>query len=118
MQTLVRKNLTDFASGDCAGEHERVSQAAPHGHAGFEVLKWRGFQSVYRPQLNLYRGLIAAVRDLLDEGWLTTDSEATAIRFATVELAQRHVAEVKARRLPEVEKVQQEVRARLKKEIN
>jgi len=35
-----------------------------------------------------------------------------------VELAQGHVAEVKARRLPEIEKVEQEVRARLKKEIN
>jgi hypothetical protein len=35
-----------------------------------------------------------------------------------VELAQRHVAEVKARRLPEIEKVEREVRARLKKEIN
>ncbi|MCB1465830.1 MAG: DUF3883 domain-containing protein, partial [Rhizobiaceae bacterium] len=32
--------------------------------------------------------------------------------------AQGHVAEVKARRLPEIEKVEQEVRARLKKEIN
>jgi hypothetical protein len=35
-----------------------------------------------------------------------------------VELAQGHVAEVKARRIPEIEKVEQEVRARLKKEIN
>ena len=44
--------------------------------------------------------------------------EKTAIRFATVDLAQGHVAEVKARRLPEIEKVEQEVRSRLKKEIN
>lgn len=58
------------------------------------------------------------MRDLLDESWLTTDLEKAAIRFATVELAQGHVAEVKARRLPEIEKVEQEVRARLKKEIN
>ena len=42
----------------------------------------------------------------------------TAVRFATVELARRHLAEVKARRLPEVETVEREVRARLKKEIN
>jgi superfamily II DNA or RNA helicase len=73
------------------------------------------------PHLNLRPATpdeIAAVRGELDEGWLTTDLEKTAIRFATVELAQRHVAEVKARRIPEIEKVEQEVRARLKKEVN
>lgn len=61
---------------------------------------------------------IDVVGGLLHEGWLTTELEKTAIRFATVELAQSHVAEVKARRLPEIDKVEQEVRARLKKEIN
>ena len=73
------------------------------------------------PHLNLRPATpeeVASVRNLLDESWLTTDLEKAAIRFATVELAQGHVAEVKARRLPEIEKVEQEVRARLKKEIN
>src|SRR5690606_22028412 len=58
------------------------------------------------------------VEDLLTEEWLTSELEITAVQFATVELAQRHVAEVKARRLPEIDKVEQEVKARLKKEIN
>jgi superfamily II DNA or RNA helicase len=73
------------------------------------------------PHLNLRPAKteeIERVRNLLDEAWLTTELEKTAIRFATVELAQGHVAEVKARRLPEIEKVDQEVRSRLKKEIN
>ena len=35
--------------------------------------------------------------------------------FATVELAQAHVAEVKARRLPEIDKVEVEVKTRLSK---
>lgn len=73
------------------------------------------------PHLNLRPARpeeVASVRDLLEESWLTTDLEKAAIRFATVDLAQGHVAEVKARRLPEIEKVEQEVRARLKKEIN
>jgi superfamily II DNA or RNA helicase len=61
---------------------------------------------------------IALVDDLLNEDWLRTDLEKTAVRFATVELAQGHVADVKARRLPEIDKVEQEVRARLRKEIN
>ena len=73
------------------------------------------------PHLNLRPARpeeIAVVRDLLDEDWLTTDLEKTAVRFATIDLAQGHVAEVKARRLPEINKVEQEVRTRLKKEIN
>jgi len=73
------------------------------------------------PHLNLRPAKseeLAAVEDLLKDDWLGTDLEKTAVRFATVELAQAHVAEVKARRLPEIDKVEQEVRARLKKEIN
>ena len=73
------------------------------------------------PHLNLRPATteeIDAVGNLLDEDWLTSELEKTAIRFATVELAQGHVAEIKARRLPEIDKVEQEVRARLKKEIN
>ncbi len=73
------------------------------------------------PHLNLRPATpeeIARVQDVLHEDWLTTELEKTAVRFATVELAQAHVAEVKARRLPEIEKVEREVRARLKKEIN
>ena len=73
------------------------------------------------PHLNLRPAKpeeVALVDDLLNEDWLRTDLEKTAIRFATVELAQVHVTEVKARRLPEIDKVEQEVRARLKKEVN
>jgi superfamily II DNA or RNA helicase len=73
------------------------------------------------PHLNLRPAAadeVALVRDLLDDQWLTAGIEQAAIRFATVDLAQKHVAEVKARRLPEIDKVEQEVKARLKKEIN
>jgi superfamily II DNA or RNA helicase len=73
------------------------------------------------PHLNLRPATpeeIALVNDLLQEDWLRTNLEKTAIRFATAELARRHVDEVKARRLPEIEKVESEVKARLKKEIN
>ena len=73
------------------------------------------------PHLNLRPAKpeeVASVEDLLNDDWLRNDLEKTAVRFATVELAQGHVSEVKARRLPEIDKVEQEVRARLKKEIN
>jgi superfamily II DNA or RNA helicase len=73
------------------------------------------------PHLNLRAAKpeeIALVEDQLNEPWLRNDLEKTAVHFATVELAQKHVGEVKARRLPEIDKVQTEVQARLKKEIN
>lgn len=73
------------------------------------------------PHLNLRPATpeeLALVDDCLNETWLRADLERTIIRFATVELAQGHVQEVKARRLPEISKVEQEVRTRLKKEIN
>jgi len=73
------------------------------------------------PHLNLRPARseeVDAVRDRLDADWLRGNLEKTAIGFATIQLAQSHVAEVKARRLPEIDKVEQEVRARLKKEIN
>lgn len=73
------------------------------------------------PHLNLRpasKEEISAVEDLLTANWLTSDLEKSVVNFATVELAQHHVAEVKARRIPEIDKVEQEVKARLKKEIN
>lgn len=73
------------------------------------------------PHLNLRAAKpeeIALVEDLLNEPWLRNDLEKTAVHFATVELAQRHVFDVKSRRLPEIDKVENEVQARLKKEIN
>ena len=73
------------------------------------------------PHLNLRPASpeeIESVKDVLNADWLRTDLERKVVQFATVELAQRHVAEVRNRRLPEIDKVEQEVKARLKKEIN
>lgn len=73
------------------------------------------------PHLNLRPAKseeIHLVQDLLDADWLRSDIEKTAIHYATIDLAQKHLSEVRARRLPEIDKVEQEVRARLKKEIN
>ncbi len=73
------------------------------------------------PHLNLRPARpeeVALIEDLLDAKWLSNDLEQVASTFATVELAHKHVAEVRARRLPEIEKVEHEVNARLRKEIN
>ena len=61
---------------------------------------------------------IDLVKGLLNVDWLTSELEKSVIDFATVRLAQQHVTEVKVRRLPEIDKVEQEVNTRLKKEIN
>ena len=73
------------------------------------------------PHLNLRPATsdeIVAMEADLNADWLCTDLEKKAVQFATVDLAQSHVAEVRARRLPEIDKVEIEVRARLSKEIN
>jgi superfamily II DNA or RNA helicase len=72
------------------------------------------------PHLNLRPATsdeIESADEYLKEDWLSTDLEKTATNFATVEIAQGHLAEVKARRLPEIDKVEQEVKARLSREI-
>jgi hypothetical protein len=73
------------------------------------------------PHLNLRAATaeeISSMRVELDAEWLRTDLEKKAIQFATVELAQRHLNEIRDRRLPEIDKVEIEVKARLRKEIN
>jgi len=73
------------------------------------------------PHLNLRAATpdeIDAVETELSGEWLSQDLETKVKNFAIIELAQAHLKEVKARRLPEVEKTEREVQARLKKEIN
>ena len=60
---------------------------------------------------------IQSVENILNEDWLCSDLEKKVARFATVMLAQRHVEEVRNRRLPEIHKVEQEVNRRLRSEI-
>ena len=60
----------------------------------------------------------ALIDDVLRADWLRDDLEQVARRFATVEMGGAHVSDVKARRVPEIDKVEREVRARLGTEIN
>ncbi len=61
---------------------------------------------------------VSLIEDASTEAWLRSGFEQRATDFATTELAREHVAAVRARRLPEIEKVEHEVRLRLSKEIN
>ena len=69
----------------------------------------------YRP---LADGERAAAEEALDAPWLSTDVEDRVIGHAIAEIVPGHVDEVRGRRLPEIDKVEREVTARLKKEIN
>jgi superfamily II DNA or RNA helicase len=60
----------------------------------------------------------ACVAPLLNEPWLKSEIESRALAFAVQHLAPRHLDEVRARRLPEIDKVRSEVEARLIQEIN
>lgn len=60
----------------------------------------------------------ALVGDALSAPWLAAGVESKALGFAVANLVPNHLAEVKQRRLTEVDKVEREVRARLTREIN
>lgn len=72
------------------------------------------------PHLNLRPATLeelALVSAEIGESWLQGSIEDKIKEFAIVNLAQSHLAEVKERRLPEIDKVQTEVEQRLKQEI-
>jgi hypothetical protein len=59
-----------------------------------------------------------AAHKLLDAGWLKGDIEKMAMHFAIAQLVPEHLRETRERRLAEINRVESEVRARLKREIN
>ncbi|MEE9263802.1 MAG: DUF3883 domain-containing protein, partial [Vicinamibacteria bacterium] len=69
----------------------------------------------YRPVTDAERAL---VEDHLNATWLSDDVESRVMAHAVEHIIPRHVEEVRTRKLPEIEKVEREVTARLKKEIN
>ena len=54
----------------------------------------------------------------LNAEWLTGDIENRVLAYAIEHIVSLHVEEVRTRRLPEIDKIETEVTARLKKEIN
>ncbi len=72
------------------------------------------------PHLNLRPASIdevTKIKMVLNNSWYNDDLEKPVRNFATTDLAQKHVTEVKMRRLPEIDKIEQEVKIRLKREI-
>ena len=69
----------------------------------------------YRPVTDKER---AALDDALAAEWLSEDVENRVMAHAIEQVVPGHVEELRARRLPEIDKVEAAVTARLKKEIN
>jgi len=60
----------------------------------------------------------ASVVEAITASWLSRGVENLALGYAVAQLVPAHLAEVKERRLIEIDKVEREVRARLTREIN
>jgi len=54
----------------------------------------------------------------LDEGWLRDEWESKVIKYAIREIVPKHIEDLKTKRLVLIDKIEQEVKSRLKKEIN
>jgi superfamily II DNA or RNA helicase len=69
----------------------------------------------YRPANEQEREQLAAS---LDADWLHADFEHRVLSYAIQDIAPKHVEEIRAQKLPLVDKTEEQVSARLKKEIN
>ena len=54
----------------------------------------------------------------LDDAWLKSDWDNHVIGYTVKEVVPRHVEDVRTRRIPQIAKVEQEVKVRLQREIN
>ena len=84
------------------GEHGETQDAGPAPYLDYRPLK---------------ADETDAARNLLNAEWLKGDIERMALRFAIEHLAQEHLKETRERRLAEIDRVEGEVKARLKREI-
>ena len=60
----------------------------------------------------------AIISDIITSPWLSAGVEDRALGYAIASLVPNHLAEVRRRKLAEIDKVEREVRARLTREIN
>jgi hypothetical protein len=60
----------------------------------------------------------ALIADIITSPWLSAGVEDRALGYAIASLVPNHLAEVRRRKLGEIDKVEREVRARLTREIN
>jgi superfamily II DNA or RNA helicase len=101
-----------------SGEPRVVSQRLQFIHLRENGTATDGGSAPYldcRPITPEERELVA---DAITAPWLSAGVEDRALGHAIANLVPQHLAEVKRRRLAEIDKVEQEVRARLTREVN
>jgi SNF2 family DNA or RNA helicase len=101
-----------------SGEPRAISQRLQFIHLAENGTAADGGAAPYldfRPITTDERALIA---DAVTAPWLASGLESRALGYAIASLVPQHLADVKQRRLAEIDKVEREVRARLTREIN
>ena len=102
-RALVRDHLGTAEVGRIREEMERA-----------EAHRLQPHYLDYRP---IGDGERSSLADRIDATWLNRDVDDSAIAYARSHLARGHADEVRSRRLPEIDRVEAQVTARLKREI-
>ncbi len=101
-----------------SGEPRVVSQRLQFVHLAEDGAALDGGPAPYLDYRPITQEERALVDDAITAPWLSQGVENRALGYAIATLVPEHLAEVKRRRLGEIDKVEREVRARLTREIN
>src|SRR5713101_3227828 len=101
-----------------SGEPRVVSQRLQFVHLAEDGAALDGGPAPYLDYRPITQEERALVDDAITAPWLSQGVENRALGYAIATLVPEHLAEVKQRRLGEIDKVEREVRARLNREIN
>ena len=101
-----------------SGEPRAISQRLQFIHLTEDGTAADGGSAPYLDYRPITAEERAAVADVSTAPWLAAGVEDRALGYAIASLVPEHLAEVKRRRLAEIDKVEREVRARLTREIN
>ena len=101
-----------------SGEPRAISQRLQFIHLKADGSAADGGSAPYLDYRPIAAEERAAVADVIDAPWLAGGVEQRALGYAIANLVPAHLAEVKSRKLAEIDKVEREVRARLTREIN
>jgi len=101
-----------------SGEPRAISQRLQFIHLKADGSAADGGSAPYLDYRPIAAEERAAVTDVIDAPWLAGGVEQRALGYAIANLVPAHLAEVRSRKMAEIDKVEREVRARLTREIN
>lgn len=101
-----------------SGEPRVVSQRLQFVHLSKDGKAVDGGSAPYLDYRPINAEERALIQDVINADWLSNKVEDRALGYAISTLVPAHLAEIKGRRVAEIDKVEREVRARLTREIN